>query len=299
MITVKVPATTANLGPGFDTLGMALSIFLEVKMAYSKQGNILHIDGIDADKLSSKPEQNLIIQAADYVFVKAGQIRPEIAVSVHNTIPIGKGLGSSASAIAAGMLGANALLGSPFSLEDLISWAVQMEGHADNIVPAFVGGLTVSLVDGQKVLYEKLPVPHSLQLVVLVPEFTLETSTSRSVLPQQIRLEEAVASMQRTCLLVAGLARGRVDHLRWAMDDLLIEPVRKQFIPHFDQVVQAARAAGAVGVAMSGAGPSIMAFTEDKQEQIGCAMLEAFQASAHILYPEACDTGAQVYFSKS
>ncbi|HHW60772.1 MAG TPA: homoserine kinase [Syntrophomonadaceae bacterium] len=297
MVKVRVPATTANLGPGYDTLGMAVSMFLEVEFELSSKHSTVNAEGLDCEQLSSAVEDHLIIQAAEFVFKKAGQPRPPLHLFIKNGIPVAKGLGSSAAAIAAGMFGANVLLGTPFTRQQLINWAVQREGHADNVVPAFVGGLTVNLLNGDKVFYEKLSVPPELQLILLVPDFTLATQKSRSVLPAEIPLEQAVASMQRSCLLVAGLAKGRVEHLRWAMDDRLIQPLRKQFVPGFDQVLAAARKAGAIGVVMSGAGPSIVAFSQDKVDDIGVAMLEAFEHAGNkgkIFYPAPCSIGAQI-----
>lgn len=297
MVKVRVPATTANLGPGYDTLGMAVSMFLEVHFELSREHSTVHAEGLDCEQLSSAIEDHLIFQSADFVFQKAGQPRPPLQLFIKNGIPVGKGMGSSAAAIAAGMFGANVLLGEPFTMEQLINWAVQREGHADNVVPALVGGLTVNLFNGKEVFYEKLTVPPDLQLIILVPDFTLPTQKSRSVLPEQIPLEQAVASMQRSCLLVAGLAKGRLEHLRWSMNDRLIEPLRKQFVPGFDQVVEAARKAGALATVMSGAGPSIIAFSEDKPDDIGAAMLEAFHRGGNkgqIFYPAPCEIGAQI-----
>lgn len=297
MVKVRVPATTANLGPGYDTLGMAVAMFLEVEFELSQGRSTVHAAGLDSQQLSLAVEDHLIFQSVDFVYKQAGQPRPPLHLFIQNGIPVGKGLGSSAAAIAAGMLGANVLLGQPFTRQQLINWAVQREGHADNVVPAFLGGLTVNLINGKEVFYEKVSLPPNLQLVILVPNFTLATQKSRSVLPAEIPLEQAVAAMQRSCLLVAGLAQGRLDHLRWTMDDRLIQPLRKQFVPGFDQVLAAARKAGAIGAVMSGAGPSIIAFAQDNIDDIGFAMLEAFQHSGNegkIFYPAPCAIGAQV-----
>jgi len=276
MVKVKVPATTANLGPGLDTLGMALSLYLTVEMDFSSRGTVINFIGTGNDELKDHPENNLVLQAAWLIMDKAGLKNTDLELTIYNEIPVGKGLGSSASAIVAGMFAANRLIGNKFTDEQLLDWAVAMEGHADNIVPAAAGGLCTVLLQDKSVFYQKMALPSGLQLVLAVPDFTLATSKSRSVLPQQISLADTVSSLQRACFLIASLANNDYSQLAMAMHDPVFQAVRQNFIPGFDQVIIKAREAGARGVTISGAGPSIIAFTVDKAEAIGEAMQKAF-----------------------
>jgi len=296
MIRVKVPATSANLGPGFDTLGLALSLYLQVDIEWSDQ-NIVEFTGEGARDVNSIPEHNLIWQAADRVFKAAGQ-QPSVKLSVHNEIPLGRGLGSSAAAIVAGLTAANELLGKPLHQEELLALAVDMEGHPDNVVPAFMGGLTVAMVDGKQVYWQKITLPEEISVVVVVPEFKLPTKKSRSVLPQQIDLKVTVSNLQRACFLLACLQNRDFIHLDKAMDDQIYQPLRKQFIPGFDEVMNAAKSHGALGSALSGAGPSILAFCPaNEQNRVAQAMQEAFRSvnvKSRAVNLQADNRGAEV-----
>lgn len=278
MISVRVPATSANLGPGFDTLGLALSLYLQVTLEWSHH-NIIEFTGEGAQDINCLPEHNLVWQAADRVFQAAGS-RSAVKMSIHNEIPLGRGLGSSAAAIVAGLAAANELLGNPLTPEEILALAVDMEGHPDNIVPALVGGLTTAMVYDNQVYYQKIHLPDEISLVVVVPEFELSTAISRSVLPQQIGLQVTVSNLQRACFLLASLTNGDFKNIDKAMDDQIYQPLRKQFIPGFDQVLEAAYKNGAIGTALSGAGPSILAFCPSgRQEKVAQAMQEAFSAA--------------------
>lgn len=279
MVKIRVPATTANLGSGLDTLGMALSLYLTVEMDFSGQGTIIEFTGSGRDELLGKPEQNLIFQAASLVIQQAGLYDGGLRLHIHNEIPVGKGLGSSASAIVAGIYAANRLLEKPFADEQLLRWAVKMEGHADNIVPAVVGGMTTVMQRGEEVFYQRLNVPPELKLVLAVPEFGLATTESRSVLPGQINLADTVSSLQRACFLMASLVNADYSQLAAAMHDPVFQVERKNLIPGFDEVLVSALKAGALGVALSGAGPSVIALTLDKMDKIGEAMQGSFAAA--------------------
>ncbi|CFX20664.1 Homoserine kinase [Syntrophomonas zehnderi OL-4] len=279
MVKIRVPATTANLGPGLDTLGMALSLYLTVEMTFSGQGTTIEFTGYGRDELMEKPEQNLVYKAACLVMQQAGLYERGLKLHIHNEIPVGKGLGSSASAIVAGIYAANRLLKKPFAEEQLLSWAVKMEGHADNIVPAVVGGLAIVMQRDEDVFYQQLEVPSELKTVLAVPEFVLATTQSRSVLPTQISLANTVSSLQRACFLIASLVNADYSQLAAAMHDPVFLAERKNLIPGFDRVLANALKAGALGAALSGAGPSVIALTLDKTDKIGEAMQESFAAA--------------------
>lgn len=275
MFTVTVPATTANLGPGFDTLGMALQLFLQVEVETANE-TIVEFYGQGRGEVLQNPGDNLIIAAMQEVFYRAGTKMPAIRLIINNPIPVGKGLGSSAAAIVAGMFAANCMLNDQFSADELLQWAVIMEGHADNVVPAVAGGLTTVMQNEGTVYFQKVEVPEELKTIVVVPDFILPTAKSRAVLPDKIDLKDTVTNLQRACFLLAAVANRDFGHLGLSMNDAIYQPARKQFIPGFDQVVKQAKKMGAMGVALSGAGPSIVALVRDREDLIGEAMQHAF-----------------------
>lgn len=298
MFTVRVPATSANLGPGFDTLGLALDLFLQVQVEPAAAAGI-QFSGEGADSISRNPERNLVTQAMQRVCAMIGQ-HPSYSLSIQNHIPIGKGLGSSAAAIVAGIYAANQLLGCPLDHEHILSLAVEMEGHPDNIVPAMMGGLTTAMVYEKQVYYQKADLPGEMAVIVIVPDFELPTEKSRSVLPQQVDLQATVNNLQRACYLLACLHNGDFRHMSKAMDDQIYQPLRKQFIPGFDQVLEAAAQKGAVGSALSGAGPSIIAFCANQdQTEVAKAMQEAFATAgvvSRVLHLQVNHRGAEILF---
>jgi len=275
MVTVKVPATSANLGPGFDTLGLALGLYLQVSIDFSTE-NIIEYTGEGAQKVVSHPEHNLVWQAAKRVF-EVTDNQYSLKLSIDNHIPIGRGLGSSAAAIAAGLISANELLERPLTQEEILALAVGMEGHPDNIVPALIGGLTTAMIYDDQIYYQKVHFPAEMSVVAVVPEFELPTEVSRSVLPQKIDLQVTISNLQRACFLLASLHNGDFSNISKAMDDQIYQPLRKQFIPGLDQVLNAALDNGAIGAALSGAGPSILAFCRvNEQERVSQAMQRAW-----------------------
>lgn len=296
MFTVKVPATSANLGPGFDTLGLALELFLQVEVELSNYSSEIYWQGEGKDTIGDQIDNNLLITAMKKVFREAGLDIPLPSLIIRNEIPIGKGLGSSAAAITAGMFAANRILAGRFSQKTLLKWAVEMEGHADNIVPAFYGGLTISMIHEDEVFFQKINFPKGIQLVIAVPDFEMPTEKSRQLLPQNIALQDMVANLQRACFLLASLANGDVRDINRAMDDLIFQPVRQKNIPGFKQVLENAMQAGALGVAISGSGPSLIAFAREK-DNVGQVMQKAFLQNgieSRIFQLNACEQGVKL-----
>lgn len=276
MFTLQVPATSANLGPGFDTLGMALDLFLTIEVRKAQRDITISYTKNGKQEISINPANNLMVKAMLKIFKEGGIKRPAFSIKEKNDIPVSRGLGSSAAAIVAGMYAANKLIGDKFSSPELLKWAVEMEGHADNIVPAIVGGLTTAMMYENEIYYQKVDLPNNFKVIVAVPDFKLPTKKSRSVLPEKIALQDTVYNLQRACYLLASLHNADFRHLNLAMDDMIYQPLRKKFIPGFDEVFTAAYANGALGVAMSGAGPSIIAFANRNIDAIGLAMQKAF-----------------------
>ncbi|MFZ5823251.1 MAG: homoserine kinase [Bacillota bacterium] len=286
MIKVSVPATSANLGPGFDTLGVALDIRNIIEMDETGILDVvIEVEGAGGGTLEN-PEHNMVYLAAMKVFERLGYKPNGLHIREQVKIPVARGMGSSAAAIVGGLVAANALAERMtrrpgLTREQLLEMAVAIEGHPDNVTPAMVGGFTVSCMDEERgPLHVRFDPPRGLQAVIVMPEVPIsgkKTEKSRGVLPTEVTLKDAVYNLNRTALLVAALAQGRTDLLSVATQDRLHQPYRASLVPGLRAVFQAALDAGARGVALSGAGPSVLAFVEDDAEPVARAMEGAFQ----------------------
>jgi homoserine kinase len=274
--TNTIPATTANLGPGFDCLGLALSLTNQVTVKIADAGLSIEVHGEGAESIATD-ETNLVFKSAERLFERVGRRPPGLQIIQNNQIPVSSGLGSSAAAVLAGLLAANTLLGFPLTDTKLLTLATDIEGHPDNVTPAFYGGLTLSLFDGEDLIVDHIPVPD-MTVVVVLPVFDLLTIEARAALPAQVPLSDAVFNASRVGLLVRALGAGDYDRLRIAMQDRLHQPYRMSLIPGMQTVFNEALEAGAAGVVLSGAGPSVVAFAPDNHEAIEKAMKEAFSA---------------------
>lgn len=271
MIKVRVPATSANLGPGFDVIGMALSIFNEVCVTDSNEELEIEIEGEGAGKIS-KDKNNLVYRAFCKVFERAGRTAKNVKLILKNHIPLARGLGSSSAAIVGGLVAANAYLGFPFEKEEILRMAIELEGHPDNVAPALLGGIVICSEGGLR--YAKLPT-FDLDVVLAIPDFEVETSKVRKVLPEKVLFEDAKENVKNVSFLIAAMCTKQYDLLEIGMQDRLHQPYRSQFVPGFYQVVEAAKKAGALGVALSGSGPTVIALTEYPQS-VAQAMQETF-----------------------
>lgn len=282
MVKVTVPATSANLGPGFDTLGVALEMYNEIEM--TETGifeDVIEVEGHGGGMLE-QPQHNLVYQAARLAFDRLGYRPYGLLLRERIGIPVARGLGSSAAAIVGGLVGANALArkatGRGLSQDELLELAVQLEGHPDNVTPALVGGFTVSCMDEGRPLYVRFDPPEALAAVIAIPELPLSTKAARGVLPGEVKMADAVFNLSRATLLVAALLTGRLDLLAAATKDRMHQPYRESLVPGLRAVIQAALDAGARGVALSGAGPSVIALVErGSHEPVQSAMEAAFQ----------------------
>ncbi len=280
-VWVKIPASTSNLGPGFDVLGLALDLHNELRVSVEPQleGIEILVEGEGADSLP-RDERNVAWQAMKEVLEKAGLPLAGYRISLMNRIPLARGLGSSAAARLAGILAGNALAKNAFSRERLLDLATRMEGHPDNVVPCLVGGLCISAYIENRVQYIRLDPPTGLQAVVCVPEFELATQAARAVLPREVSRHDAVFNVSRVALFLGALANKDYSFLRAAMEDRLHQNYRKNLVPGFDRVVENALQAGAFGVALSGAGPSMFAFApKAKAKAVGRAMEKGFMSA--------------------
>ncbi|WP_080837155.1 homoserine kinase [Cohnella massiliensis] len=278
-VVVRVPASTANLGPGFDTLGMALSLYAWVDMRPCAAGEETTItllgeglDGVATDK------SNIVYQVAQSVFEKAGAKLPELHIAIRSDIPLTRGLGSSASAIVGGLVAANALIGGKLSDDRLFQMATEIEKHPDNVGASLFGGIVAAAWDGERAEAVRFDPPRGLAAMVVIPAFELSTKKARGVLPERLTLGDAVFNVSHSSLLTAALATGRLDVLRHAMRDRLHQPFRAALVPGMETILREAPEHGAFGAVLSGAGPTLLALAEAAPDRHG--ELERFVTEA-------------------
>lgn len=273
-VSVQIPATTANLGPGFDCLGLALALYNRVRFVQAADGLTVTVKGEGATSLPAD-ETNLVVQAAWRLFDRVNWRPSGLRIIQSNRIPIGSGLGSSAAAVLGGLIAANAMSGQQLSPDALLALAAEIEGHPDNVAPAYHGGLVLINKANDRWHVEQIQVP-SMEVVVVLPGFDLPTAEARAVLPAGVPLSDAVFNAGRLGLLVRALEAEDYDKLVIAMQDRLHQPYRLPLIPGMLEAFEAARNAGASGVALSGAGPAVVAFAPAQHRTIGEAMVSAF-----------------------
>lgn len=260
MLEIIVKATTANLGPGFDCLGLALDMENRIVIYESKE--------------DFEDKNNLIYLSIKKIYDLAGITMPKIQIEQQIGIPICRGLGSSAACIAAGCAAGNAMANAGFDLNDLIKIGTEIEGHPDNVVPAFLGGFTVSSMEKDKVIYFRQEAYEGFKFAVMYPEFTLSTSESRGVLPQNIPFKDGVYNIGRASLLTAAMITGGGELLKYACRDKLHQPYRQKLIPDFDKITNKADDLGATAHFLSGAGPTIIAVLSDNADNFEKKMKE-------------------------
>jgi homoserine kinase len=276
---VLIPATTANLGPGFDCLGMALALYQEIQLEEIPHGLDIVIDGEGAAELAHDAG-NLVLSAAQRVFDRAGYQPTGLRLRSINRIPLMGGLGSSSAAIVGGLVAANQLTNHQLTNSQLLDLAIEIEGHPDNVAPALLGGLVIVAADDHGPIVERIDVPD-LTVVVINPDLRVATKTARRILPMHTPRADAIFNASRMALVTLALSRGDLDLLGRAMQDRLHQPLRKYLIIGYDDVLAAAKSAGAAAVAISGSGPSLIAFAADRHAEIAAAMTQAF-AAKHI-----------------
>uniref|UniRef100_A0A7C2EJB4 Homoserine kinase n=1 Tax=Ammonifex degensii TaxID=42838 RepID=A0A7C2EJB4_9THEO len=279
VVKVTVPATSANLGPGCDCLGLALSLYNTVTAKVAGTGLAITVRG-EGEDLIPRDGSNLVWRAMERLWAEAAFPVPSgVRITLENAIPVSAGLGSSAAAIIGGMLAANAVAGAKLAQEEVLALAAGLEGHPDNVAAALSGGAVVAVAEGNRVVGLKFPVAPELKAVVAVPDFRLATVQARMVLPPAHTREDVFYNVGRTALLVGALSSGRYDLLGAGMQDRLHQPYRASLVPGLQEVLAAAVGAGALGAALSGAGPAVVALATGESGAIGKAMLRAFGAA--------------------
>ncbi len=279
MTTVRVPASSANLGPGFDALGLALNLFLECRFEPSETLSI-SASGRDADSISCGPD-NLIWQTALTVAQDVGGVLPAITLAIDNQIPLGKGLGSSAAALTAGVVIADHLLGLGWKPHRILDEAAKIEGHPDNVAACVLGSIVASAIDSGGVARAvRLEMPDHFRVAVIVPDYALPTVQARSVLPDTYSKQDTIFNIQRAALLIAALSVGAISAFPTALEDRLHQPYRAKLVPGLEEALKL-RAPGLLGCTLSGAGPSILVFYERGCEQVCDLVRQIFAIHGH------------------
>ena len=271
-LTVRVPATTANLGPGFDCLGMALDIWNSVHVEVGSSGFVIRGEGRE----SLRPGRtNLVYRCFRLPFQESGQRVPKVRITCENEIPLYRGLGSSSAAAVAGVLAGNEICDRPLGQDTLLDLAARTEGHPDNVASALLGGCQIVVRDGHRLVTSAVPIPQELRAVVFIPDVQMPTKQARSLLPSKVDRRDAVYNIGRVGLLVRALATGDFTDLAVATEDRLHQPARQTIFPAMKNIFHAALDAGALGVFLSGAGSSVLALTQAKEMTIGYEMADA------------------------
>ena len=294
MIKVQIPATSANIGSGFDSLGLAVTMYNSIEL---EESDHLDIQAMD-DTQIPLDESNLVYQSIQYIYDLCGRPFKGMKIRQKNQIPIARGLGSSSACIVGGIVGANHLLGEPLCQQELVNIAAKMEGHPDNAAPALLGGLVTAVLEKGKVYYVKQAIAQDLRFVAIVPDFPLKTSFARQALPRDVSHKDAVFNLSRSALMSVSLYSGNYNNLKIACDDRLHQPYRLSLINGAHEVFDLAYQLGAYAIYISGSGSTLMAIVsaekKDFVQQIraGCDQLGLKQWRIHEL--SVTNVGARV-----
>ena len=279
LVRVKAPATTANMGPGYDCLGMALDVWNTIEIEVLDSGEpVVEVTGEGAGELGTGRD-NLVYRSMEFLFQDAEQEMPMVRIRCDNAIPLARGMGSSAAAIAGGLVAANAICSQDYTPNDLLEMAATIEGHPDNVAAAVLGGMQLVISDkteeGSRLYTVPINVPPELHAVVFVPQVRIATEDARAVLPEKITMADAVHNMGRVGLLVASMATNHPEYLAIATQDLLHQPYRQPLFPAMKVIFKAALDAGALGVFLSGSGSTVLALTQGREMTVAYEMAEA------------------------
>lgn len=266
MIHIKVPATSANMGPGFDSIGVALQLYNHIWVEEIPSGLQIEIKRKQPIPIPTD-ESNLIYQTMCYFYKEKGLPVPGVHLIQEDFIPMVRGLGSSAACIVGGLMAANELAGRPCDKEELAQMAAKLEGHPDNSSPAIFGNMVVGAMDGAKLRHICMELPEDLVFAIMVPDFPVSTEKARGVLPDSYTRADVVYNVSRGALLVASLAEGKYENLEMAMEDRIHQPYRKTLIPHMEEIFEKAKETGALACYLSGAGSTLMAMTTEKNAE--------------------------------
>ncbi len=286
-VSVRVPATAANLGPGFDSIGIAVDLWSELTVEHGPFEVVIEGDGAD---VLPRDEANLVVSGARAAYEARGAKFPDLKFHCVNGIPFARGLGSSSAAIVSGIVAGFALQGDGTDPEEALELAAEIEGHPDNVAPAILGGCQIGIKNGSGWITSAVPLPDDLHAVILIPDFVGETSEARGVLGDEVTRADAVFNIGRAALLANALATGRLDLLKFATEDRLHQPQRAGIYKAMNTIIKAAMTGGAHGAFLSGAGPSVMAFATEHEYTVAYEMTEAarlhgIDASTRVVQP--------------
>lgn len=267
MPLIKIPASTANMGSGFDSIGMALSLYNEIEFDIIDSGLEIYAPDDESGFDIAKDEKNLIYHSIKQTLEATGISMPGLRITQKNRIPQTRGLGSSSACVVGGIIAGNIISGGVLSTDEMIALAAKIEGHPDNILPTFVGGATSGVMENGMVKFIHITPPSELKCCVIIPDFPLPTKEARGILPEMVSLSDAIFNLSRAGLMVGALSQGKLELMKTALDDRLHQPYRKKLIPGYDEVMESALKNGALGCCLSGAGPTMIAFLNKDYRQ--------------------------------
>ena len=278
-ITVRSPATSANMGPGFDSLGIALDVWNSVTVHQeNKLGNSVLVRGKGEESLSSGKD-NLVFQSFSRLFEEIGDVVPNVLLECDNQIELSRGMGSSSASLASGLFAANEYAGSPLNINELVQIAAKMEGHPDNVAPALLGGMQIGIYEESEVITASVPIPEKLSAVLYVPNVPMPTEEARNLLKPLVSRTDAVYNIGRVALMVQSMVTGELDNLRYATQDMLHQPERQGIFFPLKNIIRAAMNSGALGAFLSGSGSSVLAFCLNREYTIGYEIADAAMKS--------------------
>ena len=296
-ITVRSPATSANMGPGFDSLGIALDVWNSVTVHERNDLDInVLVTGKGEGELSSGRD-NLVFQSFSRLFEEIGEVVPDVLLECDNQIELSRGMGSSSASLAAGLFAANEYIGAPLTINELVQIAAEMEGHPDNVAPALLGGMQIGIYEEGQLITASVPIPDNLSAVLYVPNVPMPTDEARTLLKPLVARADAVYNIGRVALMVQAMATGELDNLRYATQDMLHQPDRQGIFFPMKNIIKAAMDAGARGAFLSGSGSSVLAFCVDREYTVGYEMADAGMKSGldgEIVVTQPTDKGTYV-----
>ena len=279
MIKVKVPASSANMGAGFDTLGVAVGLYNRLRIEEIPSG--LEIRTLNSGGYVLQNENNLIYRAMRVVFDTVGYEPTGIRIVQNSSIPMTRGLGSSSACIIGGMIGANALSGRQLSYGEILNLATQMEGHPDNVAPAMYGGFCVSITENGKVITKSYKLNPRIKFAVMIPDYFVATKKSRGLLPETVNLKDAAFNISRASMFQAALITGDMEKLRYGAGDRLHQPYRKEYVDGMEEIFEKSYTAGSRATYLSGSGPTIVSVIDDGYDEFKNEMNNFFAETSH------------------
>ena len=279
MIRVRVPASSANMGAGFDTLGIAMNLYSVLEVSSIESG--LEITTLANGGMVNSDKSNLVYRAMERVFNETGFTPGGIKIIQKRRLPMTRGLGSSSACIIGGMLAANVLSGRKLTYPDILNLATEMEGHPDNVAPALYGGLCISAVDGGKTIVKSTKICHNLKFAVMIPDFFVATKKSRGALPETVAMRDAAKNISSALVLYHSLVTGDFKDLKYGVSDRLHQPYRKQYIDGFDEIFDQTYKNGSLATYLSGSGPTIMSIINGDDAEFAHKMERFFRDNSH------------------